>query len=104
MVDFNSMSGIVQFFRVEQEIQRAILSGKVQDALKLYDEILIIKQRYPNRLGYAKTLSEKAHLLEVNGYAREAFEVYSQAALIANTSTNSVFQTEILQKIERLNL
>lgn len=103
MNEFNSMTGIVQFFRVEQEIQRALLTGKVQTALRLYDEMLEIKMRYPNRLGYAKTLSEKAFLLESHGFIHEALEIYTQVASIANTSASPVFRDQILQKVERLS-
>ncbi len=103
MVDFNSMSGIVRFFRVEQEIQRALLTGQIQTALKLYDDLLAIKSRYPNRLGYAKTLSEKAFLLESHGFAREALDTYSLAARITNSSANPDFHYAILRKMERLS-
>ena len=58
------MDILVKIYRVESEIQRAKAAGNYAKALSLYDQLIEMKQHLPNRLGLAKSVAEKAYLLE----------------------------------------
>jgi tetratricopeptide (TPR) repeat protein len=102
-MQLNGMKSLVDLFRLEQEIQRAKLQNQNQYALQLYDQVINLKSQLPNRFGLAKTVAEKAFLLEQCGYYREALQSFQIAANITKSSPNQEFSRYISQQIDTLS-
>ena len=102
MSKFRSMDILVKIYRIESEIQKAKAIGDLQKALILYDQVLDLKQKLPNRMGLAKTIAEKGLLLENSGFFNEALDHYQNAALITKNSPNTLFKKQLSQKIDEI--
>ena len=100
---FRNMQPVIDLFRIELEIQRAKLQKQYSVALALYDQVISIKQQVPNKLGLAKTVAEKAFLLEQLGHLPEAYHTYQCAQQIANGTPNQEFIASINQRIAKFN-
>jgi len=103
IMQLNGMKSIVDLFRLEQEIQRAKLQNQNQYALQLYDQVITLKSHLPNRFGLAKTIAEKAFLLEQCGYYREALQSFQMAVNITKSSPNQEFSQYLNQQINTLS-
>ncbi len=97
-----TMHDLVDLYRLEQEIQRAKLDKNYNLVLELYSKIIEIKQQFPNRLGLAKTLTEKAYILERHGFHKDALELYRTANNMALGTPNREFLNLIQSKMKEL--
>ena len=61
-----------------------------------------LKKQYPNRLGLAKTLTEKAYILEQFGFHKDAFRLYLSSKEIARGTPNQDFLNVIQLKIKKI--
>lgn len=102
MVTISTMKPIVELFRLESLIQQLKAQGQFQMALQYYDQVIHIKQGINNRLGLAKTIAEKAFLLEQLGRRSDALQMYQTARQIAADSPNDEFLSLIAQRIHLL--
>ena len=96
------MQPIVNLFRMELEIQRAKAQNQWALVLQLYDQIIAIKQQSHNKLGLAKSIAEKAFVLEQLGHAQEAIESYHIAENVANGTPNVEFLHTISDRIHAI--
>ena len=97
------MKALLDLYKLEQMTQRAKIQGDYQQSLQLYDQIIALKQNLPNRLGLAKSMADKAFLLEQMGYPRDALQVYSSTAQLIHKSPNRQFKEIIDQRINHLS-
>ena len=103
MSNFKSMDILVKIYRVESEIQRAKATGNYAKALSLYDQLIEMKKVLPNRLGVAKSIAEKAFLLENCEFYQDALNTYLMAAQISFDSPHKKFKEMINERIQRLS-
>jgi tetratricopeptide (TPR) repeat protein len=103
MVEIHKMQPLIDLFRIELEIQRAKLQRQYQTALQLYDQAIKIKQNVPNKLGLAKTVAEKAFLLEQLGQIEAAQQQYQYAENIAMGTPNIEFLSTISEKLKHID-
>jgi len=103
MGQLNNMQPVIDLFRIELEIQRAKLQKQYAVALSLYDQVINIKKQVPNKLGLAKSIAEKAFLLEQMGQLPEAYRTYQFAQEVANGTPNHEFIQTIAQQIAKFN-
>ena len=89
------MKPIVELFRLESSIQQLKAKGQYELALQYFDQIIQIKQNLPNRLGLARTVVEKAYLLEQLGFRQDALQNYQYAWQLAENTIH----TDLLQNI-----
>ncbi len=97
-----SMNDLVNLYKIEQEIQITKLQGNYQHLLNLYSQIIKMKSKFPNRLGLAKSISEKAFLLEQLGYRKEAINQYHFAKQVAHGTPNKDFIHVIENRIDKI--
>ncbi|MHA1584572.1 MAG: hypothetical protein ACTSVU_09455 [Promethearchaeota archaeon] len=97
------MEKLVDLFRIEQEIEKAKHANNLNHALKLYNQVILIKQQISNKLGLAKTYAEMAFLLEQKGSYQEAYYLLSKAANISENSPNRQFNSIISSRIHSLS-
>lgn len=96
------MNDLVNLYKLEQAIQINKIQGNYQQLLILYDKIIEMKSKLSNKLGLAKTISEKGFLLEQLGYHREALEQFNFAKHIARGTPNKDFICIIENRIEKI--
>jgi tetratricopeptide (TPR) repeat protein len=96
------MKPIVELFRLESAIQQYKARGQFELALQFYDKIIQIKQDLSNKLGLAKTIAEKAYLLEQMGFRNEAVQNYQYAWQIAGNTPCEDFVASIQQRLNFL--
>lgn len=99
----SSMQILVDLYKLDQEIQKAKLQQNYGYALKLLDEVIKIKQFFPNKLGLSKSIADKAYILEMCGLNKEALNYYFIAQKTANNTPNFHFLNEINNKINELS-
>jgi tetratricopeptide (TPR) repeat protein len=102
MNSLNGMQPLIYLHRAELEIQKLKANGDFEKVLNLYDSMIQIKQSFPNRLGLAKTVVDKAWVCEQIGDRFQALSLYQYAHQIANGSANNQFVHNIAQKIQSL--
>ena len=98
----SSMKEVVRLYQLEQTLNKAKESENLLLSLKLYNEILQIKQKISNRLGLAKSYAERGFLLKQYGRYEEALQSYLQAAEIAQNSNNPDFISILNSEIAKL--
>ena len=96
------MQPLVNLFRMELEIQRAKAQNQWTLVLELYDQIIKIKEHCHNKLGLAKSIAEKAFVLEQLGYTHQALENYHLAENVANGTPNVNFLDTISNRINSI--
>lgn len=96
------MQPLVNLFRMELEIQRAKAQNQWTLVLQLYDQIITIKEQCRNKLGLAKTIAEKAFVLEQLGHSHEALQNYHLAENVANGTPNVEFLHTIADRIDAM--
>lgn len=97
-----SMNDLVNLYKIEQAIQVNKMQGNYQQLLSLYDKIIEMKSQFSNKLGLAKSISEKGFLLEQLGYHREALNQFNFAKNIAQGTPNKEFIFIIENRIEKI--
>ncbi len=103
MNSFRSMDILVKIYRIESQIQREKAKGSIKKALALYDNLIQLKEKLPNRLGLAKSIAEKGLLLENSGFYDDALHTYHFAAKITKDSRNKRFKQILNQRIDGIN-
>ena len=98
----NPMSLLVHIYRIESEIQQAKARGNYKLAIELYDTLIELKNKLPNRAGLAKTIAEKGLLLENLGFFRDALDTYKDAATLTIQSPNTALKQFIHSKLSEL--
>lgn len=96
------MQPLVNLFRMELEIQRAKAQNQWTYVLELYDQVILIKEQCHNKLGLAKSIAEKAFVLEQLGYSSQALENYHLAEKVANGTPNREFLDTISNRINAM--
>ena len=100
----NTMTPIVNLFRLEQQLTQSRMQGNYAEVLAIYDAIIQIKEQLPNRLGLAKSLSEKAFVLEQLGMTGDALKTYRASAAVANGTPNRQFLEMVGARIGQLEI
>lgn len=97
------MKDIIELYRLAQNLEQAKKKGNYSLALEIYNKIIEKKLQLSNRFGIAKSIAEKANLLELMGFYQKALEEYLQAFSFVENSENKEFSAIIDQKIAELN-
>jgi hypothetical protein len=97
------MRDVIELYKANQELEFAKKQGNHMLALELYNRIIMMKQHLSNKLGIAKSVAEKANLLERMGFQNKALEEYLNAYQIVAESSNKEFFQIIQNKIQELN-
>ncbi len=97
------MKDIIELYRLAQNLEQAKNQGNYTLALEIYNRIIKKKLQLSNRFGIAKSIAEKANLLELMGFHQKALEEYLQAFSFVEDSNNREFSAIIDQKITELN-
>lgn len=102
--DMKEMKSIIELYKLSQTLEIAKRQGNYSLALEMYNKIIKLKLEISNRFGIAKSIAEKANLLENLGLHQKALEEYWQAEKIIQNTNNQEFSKIIFQKIDELNM
>ncbi|MCF2139064.1 MAG: hypothetical protein K9W44_03310 [Candidatus Lokiarchaeota archaeon] len=97
------MKDIIELYKLAQNLEIAKKNENYPLALEIYNQIIKLKLQLSNRFGIAKSMAEKANLLEHLGFHQKALEEYLQAFRFVEDSNNREFSSIIDQKIVELN-
>ncbi|MHA1674043.1 MAG: hypothetical protein ACTSYI_10485 [Promethearchaeota archaeon] len=97
------MKHVIELYRLIQNLEEAKRRENYALALEIYNHIIVLKQKISNRFGVAKSMAEKANLLERMGFPQKALELYVGASKVIENTSNHDFSGIIFHRIAQLN-
>ena len=97
------MKHVIELYRLVQNLEEAKRWENYALALEIYNRIIVMKQQISNRFGVAKSMAEKANLLERLGFPQKALDLYVDASKVIENTSNREFSGIIFHRIEQLN-
>ncbi|MHA1519052.1 MAG: hypothetical protein ACTSRK_02605 [Promethearchaeota archaeon] len=97
------MKNVIDLYRLVQNLEEAKRRENYTLALEIYNRIIFMKQNISNRFGVAKSMAEKANLLERLGFPQKALELYVDASKVIGNTSNHEFSGIIFNRISQLN-
>ncbi len=97
------MKHVIELYRLVQNLEEAKRRENYALAIDIYNHIIVLKQQISNRFGVAKSMAEKANLLERMGFPQKALELYVGASKVIENTSNREFSGIIFHRIDQLN-